>query len=81
VKSGIDPRLLQKQIDAEAARGLIRPVKAEHLVVNVIAMCIFPFVARPIVQNVFNMSNDEYRSYLDSRETEIVDFVLKSIAV
>jgi AcrR family transcriptional regulator len=81
VKSGIDPRLLQKQIDAEAARGLIRPVKAEHLVVNVIAMCIFPFVARPIVQNVFNMSNDEYRSYLDSRETEIVDFVLKSLAV
>ena len=81
VKSGIDPRLLQKQIDAEAAQGLIRLVKAEHLVVNVIAMCIFPFVARPIVQNVFNMSNDEYRSYLDSREMEIVDFVLKSLAV
>ena len=81
VKSGIDPRLLQKQIDAEAAQGLIRPVKAEHLVVNIIAMCIFPFVARPIVQNVFNMSNDEYRSYLDSRETEIVDFVLKSLAI
>jgi hypothetical protein len=73
--------MLQYQIDEEVAKGLIRPVRAEHLVVNIIAMCIFPFVARPIVQNVFNMSDDEYRSYLNSRETEIVDFVLKSLAV
>ena len=80
-KSGLNPRLLQKQIDDEAARGMIRPIKAEHLMVNIIAMCIFPFVARPIVQNIFNMNNDEYQAYLESRQTEIVDFVLKSICV
>jgi AcrR family transcriptional regulator len=80
-RAEINPLMLQYQIDEEVAKGLIRPVRAEHLVVNIIAMCIFPFVARPIVQNVFNMSDDEYRSYLNSRETEIVDFVLKSLAV
>jgi len=80
-KSGLNPRLLQKQIDDEAARGMIRPIKAEHLMVNIIAMCIFPFVARPIVQNIFDMNNDEYQAYLESRQTEIVDFVLKSICV
>jgi hypothetical protein len=80
-KSGLNPRLLQKQIDDEAARGIIRTIKAEHLMVNIIAMCIFPFVARPIVQNIFDMNNDQYLAYLESRQTEIVDFVLKSIAV
>ena len=80
-KSGINPKLLQKQIDDEAASGVIRPIKAEHLMVNIIAMCIFPFVARPIVQNIFDMNNDEYQAYLESRQTEIVDFVLKSITV
>jgi len=80
-KSGISPVLLQKQIDDEVARGLIRAVKAEHLLVNTIAMCIFPLVARPIIQNVFSMTDDEYRLYLESRQNEVVDFVLKSISV
>ncbi len=80
-KTGIDPRHIQKQIDTEAAQGLIRPIKAEHLMVNLIAMCIFPFVARPIVQTIFVMNDEEYRIYLDSRQNEIIDFVLKSITV
>jgi len=80
-KSGLNPRLIQKQIDDEAASGVIRTIKAEHLMVNIIAMCIFPFVARPIVQNIFDMNNEEYQSYLESRQTEIIDFVLKSITV
>jgi len=80
-KAGLNPRLLQKQIDEEVVRGIIQAIKAEHLLVNIIAMCIFPFVARPIVQNIFDMNNDQYQAYLESRQTEIVDFVLKSITV
>lgn len=80
-KSGLNPKLLQKQIDEEVVLGLIRPIKAEHLLVNIIAMCIFPFVARPIVQNIFGMNTDEYQAYLDSRQSEVTDFVLKSICV
>jgi len=80
-KAGVNPMLLQQQIEDEAARGLIRKVKAEHLLVNIISMCIFPFVARPIVQNLFDMNDEEYRKYLLSRESEIIDFVLKSISI
>lgn len=80
-KAEINPMLLQVQLNEEAARGLIRPVKAENLFVNIIAMCIFPFLARPIIQNLFQMDNENYSAYLEARESEIVDFVLKSIAV
>lgn len=80
-KSGLNPTYLQKQIDEESEQGLIRLQKAEHLIVNIIAMCIFPFVARPIVQNIFGMNDEEYHIYLDSRQNEIIDFVLKSITV
>jgi TetR/AcrR family transcriptional regulator len=80
-KAGIKPKLLQKQIDEEAVLGLIRPIKAEHLLVNIISMCIFPFVARPIVQSIFEMNDENYQQYLESRQNEIVDFVLKSITV
>jgi AcrR family transcriptional regulator len=80
-KSGMNPMILQKQIDEEASLGLIRIVKAEHLLVNIIAMCVFPFVARPIVQNIFNLSDSGYNTYLESRQKEITDFVLKSISI
>ena len=80
-KSGINPVTIQKQIDEEAARGIIRPIKAEHLLVNTIAMCLFPFVARPIIQNIFQMSDAEYQAYLEIRQTEVIDFVHKSLAV
>lgn len=80
-KAEINPMLLQEQLNEEAARGLIRPVKAENLLVNIIALCVFPFLARPIIQNLFQMDNENYTAYLEARESEIVDFVLKSIAV
>ncbi len=80
-KSELNPKLLQKQIDEEAARGNVSAIKAENLLVNIIAMCIFPFVARQIVQSIFDMNNEEYQEYLESRPDEIIDFVLKSIAV
>ncbi len=80
-KSGVNPILLQTQIEDEVSRGLIRTIKAEHLLVNIIAMCIFPFVARPIVQTIFNMEHDEYQAYLEDRGNEITDFVLKSICI
>lgn len=80
-KSGINPLMLQKQIDEEATRGIIRPIKAEHLLVNTIAMCLFPFVARPIIQNIFQMSDTQYQAYLELRQAEVIDFVHKSLAV
>jgi len=80
-QSGINPMLLQEQIDHEVSGKLIREIKAEHLLVNTLAMCLFPFVARPIIQNIFSMKDEEYQAYLESRQTEIIDFVLKSISV
>ena len=53
----------------------------KHLLVNTIAMCLFPFVARPIIQNIFQMSDAEYQAYLELRQTEVIDFVHKSLAV
>lgn len=81
INSGLNPMILQQQIDEEVSRGLIRNLRAEHLLVNILGLCIFPYLAKPIIQNVFSMKDEEYQAYLESRQTEIIDFVLKSISV
>lgn len=80
-KAGLNPLLFQQQLDSEAARGTIRPIKAEHLIVNIVSMCVFPIVAKPIIQNIFEMNDDKYQQYMAEREAQIVEFVLKSISL
>jgi AcrR family transcriptional regulator len=78
--AGINPMILQHQIDEEAAKGKIRHLRAEHFLLSVISMCIFPYLARHIVSNIFNMQDSEYDAYLLHRKAEITEFVLKAIA-
>lgn len=73
------PLRLQQQLDQEAEKGLIRPMKAEHLLANVLSMCVFPFIAKPILMQVLEFDEQGFSAYLLERESEISEFVLKSI--
>lgn len=76
---GIDPRIIIKQVNSAVSEGEIRAVNAEHFLVNLLSLCIFPFVARPIVQGMLHKSYEEYSQFLHQRKSEIIEFVLQSI--
>lgn len=68
--------LVNREIDANT----IKPIKAEHLLVNMLAMCIFPFIARPIIETIlFDNDKAAYEIFLESRKTEVKDFIINSI--
>lgn len=77
---GIDPQFMLEQIRQEVKQGSIRPINGEHFLVNLLGMCLFPFVARPVVQGVLKKSEEEYRAFLQERKSEIIQFVLQSIS-
>ena len=66
----------------EAQKGTIRFIEPEQLVVNMLALCVFPFVARPIIQGVF-FDNDKKKvqDFLESRKKEVADFIIHSIKI
>lgn len=69
---------IQKEIDA----GNIIRIEPEQLLVNIIALCIFPVVARPIIQQViFDGDKARYKQFLESRKTEVTRFVISSISI
>ncbi len=80
-QTGFNPMALQNQIDKEAALQKIRPIKVEHLMVNLISMCVFPYVAKPIIKHLFQFDDKAFAGYLEERKTEIVDFVINSISL
>ena len=58
----------------------IRPIEPVHLLTNILALCIFPFVAKPIIKGLMlNDDEKEYKKYIDERPDEVVAFVKQAV--
>ena len=73
------PDVFLRQVEAEIAAGRIRPIKPQHLLVNMVSLCIFPFVAKPMLRIVIGMNAQEMRTFLDERKEEVLRFILASL--
>jgi TetR/AcrR family transcriptional regulator len=70
---------LRRQLDAEARAGTMRSIAAEHFVVNLFALCIFPLAARPLLRIVLGLDADGWAAFVAAREPEVVDFFLTAL--
>ena len=75
---GIFP-VFESQVDNAVTDGSIRPISAHDLFANMIAMCVFPIVARPMLQGVMGKSDSEYDDILRGRKEHVTGFLLTAI--
>jgi len=68
--------VLRGQIDEEVARGRIKPIAPEQLLVNTIALCVFPFAARPLVTLMLGQGPEGFDAFNNVRRDTLADFVL-----
>jgi AcrR family transcriptional regulator len=78
---GIDPAIILKQVSEEVELRNIRAVKPEHFMVNLLALCIFPFVAKPIIKGVLKKDEEQYSVFLKERKEQIIEFVMNSLSI
>ncbi|GAP44075.1 transcriptional regulator, TetR family [Lentimicrobium saccharophilum] len=76
---GIDMNLIRSQIESEVAAGIIRPVKPEHLIANLISMTIFPFIARPVLMSVAGMDEVHYTKFIEERKRIVPETIIQSL--
>ncbi len=67
------------QVMLEMQLGKLKQVNTIHLMLNILSLCIFPFIARPMVQNVMNLKHDEFDFILKQRKQEVTQFVLAAL--
>lgn len=72
------PRL-RAQLEAQAAIGAMRPITPEQFLVNLIALCVFPFAARPVLRIVLGQDDAAFNRFLDERRAELPDFILNAL--
>ena len=66
-------------VEAEIEKGNIKPINPAHLLLNIISLCIFPFVARPMFQIVANTDKATYDKMLEQRKKEVPKFIIDAI--
>ncbi len=78
--SGVRPEFLGLAIQKEVDAGLIIPIDPVHLIINILGMCLFPIIGKPIIRGfIFNDSEEAYQTFLSERKKEVTSFVINSI--
>lgn len=67
--TGLNPDLFIALMQKEIKAGNIREIDPRQLIVNLLALCIFPFAARPMIQGfIFKNDAKAYQEFLEKRK-------------
>ncbi len=71
--------LLAAQIEKEIKKGTIKKTSPAHLIVNMMSMCVFPFIGKPMIQIVMQLDELQFRNMMVQRKKIVSEFIIDSI--
>lgn len=74
-KDMIANSVFMKQFMEIALSGKMRPVNPLHIVINLVSMTVFPFVASPLLKAVGGIDNATFGSLMDERKMLIPQWI------
>ena len=75
------PQSFIQQIILAVEYGEIKPIDPRQLMMNIISLCIFPIVAKPIIETILNISEEQYQAIIEMRKKEVAKFIINAIKV
>ncbi|MBK6573358.1 MAG: TetR/AcrR family transcriptional regulator [Saprospiraceae bacterium] len=71
----------QNAIDRAIKEQKIKYIDPIQLVMHIMGMCVFPFLAKPMFKKLLNLNDKEYMAILEMRKREVADFVIQSLII
>jgi len=71
--------VLRHQIDERVRAGTMRRIAPEQFVVNLLALCVFPFAARPMLMAMLGFDAADFEQFIARRRKELVPFFLGAL--
>lgn len=82
LKYGFNFQVIFDMIQQAIDQGEIKPIQPQHLVTNVVSLCVFPFAARPILQFVIFKDNPQALEAFYAERAEVIKkFVIDAIVI
>ena len=72
-------KLFVDMIATSIKQGKIKPVNPIQLLLNILSLCIFPFMAKPLLQQVTAINKKEYDALMEERKKIVPQLIIQSI--
>jgi len=83
VESGANPSLMMKafklSVKVAVDKKQIRPVEPGQLLINVMSLCVYPFIAKPMIKAVQELDDAQFDRMIKRRKQEVTDFIIDAI--
>lgn len=66
---------IQREINA----GRIKDFNPKQVIMNIIGLCVFPFIGRPMLQAILGIDNAEFQQIMQERKNLVADFVKSAL--
>ena len=67
------------QVEEAIAQQRIIPIESRQLLMNIMSMCIYPFVAKPIIKTMMQMDENSFGELMEKRKNDVYEFIIKAI--
>jgi hypothetical protein len=67
-------------VQENIAKGVIKPIDFQQLIVNIVSLCIFPVIGKPLIQGVVFANNPEHWDvFIEERKKAVTEFIINAI--
>ena len=77
--SRISPQDIMKKLEKSMAREHLEGLDYRQIVINIIALSVFPVVGGPLIRIIFNLNEKEYDRFIETRKKELPVFFMNAI--
>ena len=72
-------KVFSKQVNEEIKQGRIRPIEPVQLLINIMSMAIYPFVAKPMIMIMKQIDQKGFDKIMNARKVEVSEFILQAL--
>jgi AcrR family transcriptional regulator len=75
----VSPAMLFERMKESIHDEKLEKTDVRELFINILALCIFPIIARPMLQYIFDFSDEEFDQFIEKRKKELPEFIMNAI--
>lgn len=73
--------IFTEQVSDEIRNGRIKKTEPLQLFMNMLSLCIFPFLSKPLLQRVGGIDETRFSLLMEQRKKEVSKFIIESIKI
>lgn len=73
------PKAFADQVKEEIEKGNLDPVDPRQLLISMVGLILFPFIAQMMIKTVFGLDEEGYKDFMRQRKDFLAGFILNAI--